>query len=156
MKSNKKHNNKHNNKKGYTLLELMIVLSILSIGTFIVSPNLKVFSDKKARIEMDYAVDGIIELINTGKAYGRLQEKVVLVKVREKDIVFMADSKVIGKFEFPQSISNVGIIGGDTITITRLGNASAKSINIYSKNHYVKPETITVKVGTSYVSRKKK
>lgn len=149
-----KNNNKHNNKKGYTMIELIIVLSILSIGTFIVWPNLKVFSDKKARIEMDYAVDGIIELINTGKAYGRLKEKNVIVKFRSDDVVLMEKSTVIEKFKFPSSIY---VYANDSIDINGLGKiGKAQSINVYSKNHYVKPETITVKVGTSYVSRKKK
>lgn len=43
--------NKGGGKKGYTLLELIIVLSIMSIGTFIISPNLKVFSEKKKELK---------------------------------------------------------------------------------------------------------
>lgn len=149
-----KNNNKHNNKKGYTLIELIIVLSILSIGTFIVWPNLKVFSDKKARIEMDYAVDGIIELINTGKAYGRLKEKNVIVKFRSDDVVLMENLTVIEKFKFPTAIY---AYANDSIDINGLGKiGKAQSINIYSKDKSVEPETITVKVGTSYVSRRKK
>lgn len=135
-------------------MELIIVLSILSIGTFIVSPNLKVFSDKKARIEMDYAVDGIIEVINTGKAYGRLKDKSVIVKFRSDDLVLMENLTVIEKFKFPPSIY---VYANDSININGLGKISnAQSINIYSKDRSMDPETITVKVGTSYVSRKKK
>ena len=45
--------NKGGGKKGYTLLELIIVLSIMSIGTFIISPNLKVFSEKKEKMDLE-------------------------------------------------------------------------------------------------------
>lgn len=146
---------KSRGKKGFTLLELIIVLSIMSIGTLMVGPNLKVFSDKKARIEMDYAVDGIIEFIDSGKAYGRLNEKTAIIKFRDKDVVLMDErSKVIDKFSFPSSIY---VISAGSINITGLGKIKqAQSINVYSRSGTVEREIITIKVGTSYVSRKKK
>lgn len=146
--------NKGGGKKGYTLLELIIVLSIMSIGTFIISPNLKVFSEKKERIEMDYAVDGLIEFIDEGKSYGRLKDKSVAVKFRSQDVVLMENLKIIDKFTLPPSVY---VIAGETIDISGMGKIKkAQSIKMYNKSGTVEPETITIKVGTSYVSRQKK
>ena len=146
--------NKGGGKKGYTLLELIIVLSIMSIGTFIISPNLKVFSEKKERIEMEYAVDGLIEFINEGKSYVRLKDTSVAVKFRSQDVVLMENLKTIDKFTLPPSVY---VIAGESIDISGMGKIKkAQSIKMYSKSGIVEPETITIKVGTSYVSRQKK
>lgn len=141
-------------RKGFTLLELIVVLSVLSIGVFIISPNINVYSDKKAKIEMDYTVDGVIELINEGKACARLMEKPVLVTINGRLIIFTVDTKIFGSFQLPPSIKSVTFVGGGYLTINSLGNVGAKSILVQSESNQLNAETITVKVGTSYVSRK--
>lgn len=103
---------------------------------------------------MDYAVDGLIEFINEGKSYGRLKDKSVAVKFRSQDVVLMENLKTIDKFTLPPSVY---VIAGESIDISGMGKIKkAQSIKMYSKSGTVEPETITIKVGTSYVSRQKK
>lgn len=143
-------------KSAFTLIELIIVLSILSLSIFIFSPNIEVYSNYKASIDMKYTVGGIEEFINTAKVYGRLKEKGILIKINNREIIFTADTKIIESFKFPESISSVRIMTGDKISINSLGKATANSIVIQSHNQEIQQEIITVKVGTSYASKQKK
>lgn len=141
--------------KGFTIIELMMVLSILSIITLIVSPNVKVYSDKKAEIELEYAMDGIIEIINIGKSYARLNEQPVQVKFTNDKVELYQRSTEIKEFKMPRSINRIDLSStSKSIEINGFGQiGSAQSINIYNRNGGNK--TITIKVATAYVSEKK-
>lgn len=147
---------KYIRKSAFTLIELIIVLSILSLSIFMISPNIELYSKYKASIDMKYTIEGIEEFINTGKVYGRLKEKTVLIKVVDREIIFTVDAKIVQSFQVPESISSVRIMTGDKISINSLGRATANSIIIQSHNKEISQEIITVKVGTAYVSKQKK
>lgn len=142
-------------KRGFTLLELIVILSLLSVGTLLFAPNLKVYSDKKAEIEMNYAVDGIIEAVNIGKSYGRLKDTRIFIKFMPQKIVITEGLNQIQEFQLPPSIRSINLSDGiNSIEINGFGQiVKAKSIEVNSYNGLC--ETITIKVGTSYVSKKK-
>ncbi len=142
-------------KSGYTLMELIVVLGILSVGTFIIYPSVKIYSDKRVDMEMDYTVDGIIEFINGAKSYARSENSTVMVKFVDRRILLMKGTRKISEFELPSSINNMILSDNiNSLEITEYGGIKkAKSIDIYNYNGANK--TITIKVGTSYVSRQK-
>lgn len=142
-------------KRGFTLIELIVVLGILSVVTFLFKPSLKIYSDKKAEIEMNYALEGIIEIINLGKSYGRLTGGTILIKFMSREVAIYHGTKEIEKFIIPDSIRGVYLSDGiKSIEINPFGLVKkAKSIELRGYSGINK--TITVKVGTSYVSEKK-
>lgn len=142
-------------KPGYTLIELIVVLGILSVVPLIMYPSVEIYNDKQIDIEMDYTVDGIIEFINGAKSYARLENSIVMVKFSGRSISLIKGTKKISEFELYSSINNIVLSDNiNSIEITGYGSIKkAKSIYIYSCNG--RNETITIKVGTSYVSVQK-
>lgn len=142
-------------KSGYTLIELLVVLGILAVGTIIMYPGMDNYKNKSEAMEMNYAVDEIIEFVNGCKSYARLENSTVAIKFIENRMLLISGTKIIKDFELPKSINSIVFSDNiNSIEITGYGRIKkSKSINIYNCNGL--NETITIKVGTSYVSIQK-
>ena len=146
-------------KRGYTLIELMIVLGILSIIMAIIYPNLTVYHNKRADIDLKYTTDEIIQFINAGKIYARsiqgISNSNIMIKFSNEKIFMNRGTTTVKSMKVPDNIKKIVLSDGiNSLEINRFGEIrKSKSINIYDyRGRY---EIITIKVGTSYVSRKK-
>lgn len=146
-------------KRGYTLIELIVVLGILSIIMAIIYPNLMVYHNKRADVDLQYTVDEIIQFINAGKIYARsiqgISNSNIMIKFSNEKILMNKGTSTVKSIKVPNTIKKIVLSDGiNSLEINRFGEIrKAKSINIYDfRGRY---ETITIKVGTSYVSRKK-
>lgn len=146
-------------KRGYTLIELIVVLGMLSIIMAIIYPNLMLYHNKRADADLQCTVEEIIQFINAGKSYARSTKGIsnsnIMIKFSNEKIIMNKEIKTVKSIQVPNTIKKIVLSDGiNSLEINEFGEIrKAKSINIYDfRGNY---ETITIKVGTSYVSRKK-
>lgn len=144
--------------KGFTLIELIVVLGILSIVTFTIYPYINSYEEKKLAMEMEQGVNGVIEFINGSKIYARSnysKEKLVRLVMEGKRLTLYHGINKIYSYTLPESLwIHIQNDSSITIYLDIDGNTSlGRTINLYNSkgNH----EAITIKVGTDYVSKKK-
>ncbi len=145
-------------KNGFTLIELIVVLGILSICSFIIYPHLNSYDEKKLAMEMEHGVNGTIEFINSCKMYARNNydnRKLFRLVIQSRELNLYHGTVKVHSYLLPDSlrihISNDASI---SIPLDIDGNTSmGRSINIYDSEG--RREVITIKVGTDYVSKQK-
>jgi len=144
-------------KKGFTLIELMITMSLISIITAASLICLKGFKELREKIEMDYAVNSIVEFINSAKCFSRNNNCSTIINVsRNKDsLELYSNTEKIKFYKLPKKIKITRVTSdGDDIKINNLGKA-INACTLTLNNDGSLTREITVKVGTGYVSEKK-
>lgn len=140
-------------RRGYTLMELIVVLGILSIITLICYPTIKVYEDSRLNMDTEYAVEGVIEFINCGKAYARNKKSAVSIRVLDNRLVMISGSKNINEFIYSEVVRELQI-PGKVIEINSNGQiTTATTITLIFRTG--ETQNITAKAVTSYVSRQK-
>lgn len=140
-------------RRGYTLMELIVVLGILSITTLISYPSIKVYEDSRLNMDREYTVEGVIEFINCGKAYARNKKSAVSIRVLDNRLVMISGSKNINEFIYSDVVREFQI-PGKVIGINSNGQiTTATTITLTFRSG--EPQNITAKAVTSYVSREK-
>ncbi len=139
--------------KGYTLIEIIIVLAILSSINLIVLPNLSTTSSKREEIDLNNAMYETIDVINLCKCCSRCKKVNSQIKIVDNKLKYYENLELKDTYSLPESIrftkGNV-----DTLSIDYNGNIKEKgTINLESKKG--KKKIITIKVGTGYVSEQK-
>lgn len=140
-------------RRGYTLMELIVVLGILSIITLLCYPSVKVYEDSRLKMEMEYTVEGVIEFINCGKAYARNKKSTVRIRVLYNRLVMISGSKNINEFIYSDVVKELQI-PGKVLEINSNGQiTTATTITLFFRSG--EAQNITAKAVTSYVSRQK-
>jgi len=143
-------------KKGLTLIEILVVLSIISIILLISFPTVKIFDKIKCEAKMNYSVNSTVEFLNGCKSFSRNKEASSIVRWSENKnkLNLYLNTKLVKSFELPDGVlysgfnPNRGYIEFDKFGYT----SDACTISIMDELKEVR--TITVKVGTAYVSEK--
>ncbi|MEG0132640.1 MAG: type II secretion system protein [Clostridium sp.] len=143
-------------RKGYTLIEVIVVLGILSICLLIIAPSVDSYEKKRLDKEMEYAIDGVVEFINGCKSYARNNnDKFMKIVIEERKIKLFENVKLVEEFSLPDSVKVKLLFQNKiTIRIDKLGNLkTATTIDIYNSKEV---KHITIKAVTGYVSEQKK
>jgi len=145
-------------KNGFTLIELIVVLGILSICSFIIYPHINSYEEKKLAMEMEHGVNGTIEFINSCKMYARNNynnRKTFRLVIQSRELKLYHGTVKVHSYVLPDSLRiHIDNDASITIPLDIDGNISlGKSINLY--NSEGQREVITIKVGTDYVSKQK-
>ncbi|OFI07577.1 hypothetical protein CLOACE_01810 [Clostridium acetireducens DSM 10703] len=143
-------------KKAFTLLELVITLSILSIFLTFNIVNYKNYNSIINNVDNEVFYTSLINLINNSKVYCR-KNKVngtIYYKYNEKEFVFKANKKIIDKIKIPNKFKLTYMNSKhQCININNKG-MSSDACTIRYKDRKGKTHRITMCVGTSYVEYK--
>ncbi|WP_017415695.1 prepilin-type N-terminal cleavage/methylation domain-containing protein [Clostridium tunisiense] len=144
-------------KKGFTLIELIITISLISIIVTASLMSLKGFKEFKDNFEMDYTVNHTIEFINSAKCFSRSKgsSSIIVINEEESDIQLYFNRRMLKNFKLPNNIKINS--NNDDIEISNLGKiGSGEACTITLTNRRTNDAAqITLKVGTGYVSEKK-
>lgn len=142
-------------KRGFTLIEVITTIGLISILLAISFPSVKSFNNFKDKIYMDYAASSLVEFINGCKSYSRNKSLSARIKrVGEGEIGFYDGSKKIRGLSLPVGIKVLPFeLKNNAIDIDNLGFTSdACTITLTNNSNMIR--YITLKVGTWYVSEK--
>lgn len=142
-------------KKGFTLIEIIVVLSIISIILLISFPTVEIFNSLKTKTKMDYAVSSTVEFINGCKSFSRDKEtSTTLYRREDNKLSLYLGGRLIKTLELPAEVIYSGFNPTrGYVEFDKFGYTSdACTISIQNENREVR--SITIKVGTAYVSEK--
>jgi prepilin-type N-terminal cleavage/methylation domain-containing protein len=143
-------------KKGFTLIELLVTIGVISILLGITFPSVNGFNKLKAKIEMDYAVNSVVDFINGCKGYSRNNNESIIIRKNTDgtELGLYLNRKRIRVVILPQGITVDSINSSDgSIDINNLG-VIQDVCTIKLKNKMNVERNITIKLGTKYVSEK--
>jgi prepilin-type N-terminal cleavage/methylation domain-containing protein len=142
-------------KKGYTLVELVVVVAIVIIVLNISFLSIKGLNNFKSYGDMEYAVDSVVQFINGAKSLARSEEESVFVRLlNDNTLGLYLHTKEMKTLILPKGIiiSNITASRG-YIEFNMFGSTGdACTISILSNTGNIR--AITIKVGTAYVSEK--
>lgn len=142
-------------KKGYTLVELVVVIAISIIVLNISFLSIKGLNSLKSYGELQYASDSVIQFINGAKSFARSEEESVVVRlINNNTLGLYMHTKQMKVLTLPKEVivSNITAKSG-YIEVNKSGvTGDACTISLLSNTGDTK--TITIKVGTAYVSEK--
>lgn len=144
-------------KRGFTLIELIVVLGIMSVCLTVVYPYINNYEQRILGIEMESGINGVIEFINGCKSYARNNdnfEKHSRINIEERKLILYQGTRSIRQYTLPDSVKVRLPYGSIRINLDLTGQINdASTINLYNTSS--RTEAITIKVGTGYVSKKK-
>ncbi len=151
-------------KKGYTVIELLVVLSIIAMVLGIVIPRLNRSAEGT---KLKTTVDSIVGLLETAKSFSQTQhtfcslfhnssdEKIVLMKKDVDDADHDDDKEEMIQFERGMDISSgitVYLTADNTVTFNPWGGVANPDDSItVSADSINKQKTITINAVTGYV-----
>lgn len=142
-----------NKRRGFTLIELILTLCIVSIISSIAAHNVTSYFKTKNKYEVNFAENCILGIISNGKQYCREKNcnGYLMFSVINNDITFYTNGVIKDYFKMPGKIKLVSInTHNDVIEINNKGiTGDACSITI--RDNYGEPHYITMCVGTAYV-----
>lgn len=139
-------------KKGYTLVELIIVLFILGLCTALLSSVLNISQEKSSK-ELRNTAENIQSFINLGKAISRKEGRSSNIFFKEDKLTLTINGSSKAVMSMPSSIS-CRWNGNNPAQINSLGYIEDKG-TIFVRSIDGKTIEITIKIGTGYVSKKK-
>lgn len=144
-------------KKGFTLIEILVSLSLLGIIAVMAIPTFNGFIGMIEDKELDYATKSIVEVINGGSSYARNnRNSSIVIWVYSDKLLIKNNLNKILEHKLPNNTKVILPINGEVkkIYVSSDGHIdSSFTLEINHKNGNEK--FITVKVGTAYVSEKK-
>jgi len=142
-------------RKGFTLIEIILVLSIISIigGCSVIS--LKYYKTVKNKLDADYYCNATVSFINNSKMYCREKacSAIVTFDIPRNEMKLENGIEIVNKLEFSNKITLYQVTGrqsnGD-IVIDNKGYSNDACTIILKDNNSVDHD-ITMRVGTAYV-----
>lgn len=144
-------------KKGFTLIEIMVTMALLSIITATSLICLKGFKELKEKTEMDHAVNSVVEFINAAKSFSRNNNCSTNINIsgNKDELELYSNIEKIKFCKLPRGIKITRVTSdGDDIKINNVGKA-INACTLTLNNDGSLTREITIKVGTGYVSEKK-
>lgn len=142
--------------KGFTLLELLLVMSIFSILLSFSLINLGAFSKITNKVEVDLTDNNIINFINKSKAYCRDNRKeggYIYFDENNKSITFIIGLDEIFKMKLPDGFTLNKVRDDNKIKIDNRG-ITQDACSIKFKDRKGEIHCLTMCVGTAYVEIK--
>ncbi|MPM66062.1 hypothetical protein SDC9_112967 [bioreactor metagenome] len=144
-------------KKGFTLIEIMVTMALLSIITATSLICLKGFKELKEKTDMDHAVNSVVEFINAAKSFSRNNNCSTNINIsgNKDELELYSNIEKIKFCKLPRGIKITRVTSdGDDIKINNVGKA-INACTLTLNNDGSLTREITIKVGTGYVSEKK-
>lgn len=144
-------------KKGFTLIELMVTMALISIITATSLICLKGFKELKEKTEMDHAVNSVVEFINAAKSFSRNNNCSTNINIsgNKDELELYSNIEKVKFCKLPRGIKITRVTSdGDDIKINNVGKA-INACTLTLNNDGSLTSEITIKVGTGYVSEKK-
>ena len=142
-------------KSGFTLIEMIIVISIMSIigGCSVIS--IQYYKTIKNKIDADYYCNAVVSFINNSKVYCRENtcSTVITFDMQKNEMKIHADGVLINNLTLSNKITLYDVTGrrsNNDIVNDDEGNSN-DSCTISLKDNNSKLHTITMRVGTAYV-----
>lgn len=142
--------------KGFTLIELILVIGLFSMLLSFTLINMGAFSSMKNRIDVDLTGNRIINFINNSKIYCRDKGKqggYINFDVKDGNITFSSGLEVIFKMELPEGFTLNQVSDDNRIKIDNRG-ITADACSIKFKDRKGEMHCLTMCVGTAYVELK--
>lgn len=142
-------------RKGFTLIEMILVISIMSIIGGCSFVSLKYYNTVKNRVDAQYYCNAIVSFINNSKMYCRENSSsaTVTFDIQRNEMKLEKGIKIVNKLTFENKIALYQITGrqsnGDIIIDNKGFSNDACTITL-KDNNLVEHE-ITMRVGTGYV-----
>lgn len=147
-------------KKGYTLIELVICMAVILIFASICFINIGAYKKMSILINSDYCESSIISFICDSKKYCRNNNTIgtIVFDVNNDLMIFSIGGGIKQVYRLPKNFTLEDVKtdkGYNIITIDKTGFTSdACTIKYHDNDNYFKPKSITICVGTNYVSKK--
>ncbi len=143
-------------RKGFSLIELTVAISILTIFSLAFFLNISNYKKYSSEMDMLMSENMIIALINNGKQYCREKERsgYVLFDVVRNEVSFYSSTKRVDGIKLPKSVNIFSInTKFNKVDINKFGTAiDAGTIILKDKEGKLYP--ITISVGTGYAEIK--
>ncbi|MFL0196878.1 type II secretion system protein [Clostridium sp. WILCCON 0269] len=142
--------------KGFTLIEVLLAISLFSILLSFSLVNLGTFSSIKNEVDVDLTSNRIINFINKSKLYCRDKSKeggYIYFNVSSQNITFNVGLQKIFKMELPDGFTLNAVGNDNKIKIDHRG-ITADACSIKFRDRKGELHCITICVGTAYVELK--
>lgn len=142
--------------KGFTLVELMLVVGLFSLLLSFSLVNMRAFGSLKNKIDVDVTSNTIINFINNSKLYCRDKSKqggYIYFNVKDGNMAFYTGLQQIYKMQLPEGFVLNGVNGDNKIKIDSRGITS-DACSIKFKDRRGEIHCLTMCVGTAYVECK--
>lgn len=141
-------------KKGIILTEMVVVITIITIILSVSLLGFRCIKKYEENIALDYISNAIVEFINYGKSYSRLNKKASRIIYFENENKFKLSNgiKTIKYLTIPTNIKVISM-NQKSINIDFNGFSSS-AFTLTLRNNSGKEKDITMVVGTNYVSIK--
>lgn len=142
--------------KGFTLIEVLLAISLFSILLSFSLVNLGTFSSIKNEVDVDLTSNKIINFINKSKLYCRDKSKeggYIYFNVSGQNITFNVGLQKIFKMELPDGFTLNSVGNDNKIKIDNRG-ITADACSIKFRDRKGEMHCITICVGTAYVELK--
>jgi prepilin-type N-terminal cleavage/methylation domain-containing protein len=143
-------------KKGFSIIELLIVISIISIFSLASFFSMSNYNRFSSEVDMLFSEDMMLAVINDGKQYCREKEKpgYVLFDMSRNEVNFFSSSKKIEGFKLPKGVTIHSINTNQyKVDIDKFGVTSDAG-TIMLKDKAGRSYTMTISVGTGYAEIK--
>ncbi|AZV56095.1 type II secretion system protein [Clostridium sp. AWRP] len=143
-------------KRGFTVIELLLVLSIFSILLSFSLVNLGTFSNLKNKIDVDLTNNNILDFINKSKTYCRDEKEeggYIYFDTKNNEITFNVELGEIFKLKLPEGFVLNRVREDNRIKIDNMG-ITEDACSIKFKDRKGEMHCITMCVGTAYVDIK--
>lgn len=147
-----------NTRKGYTIIEVIVVLAIMSILAALFSDFFKDYSRYNNRTSSDYCGNSVMSFINTCKqyCYSKKDSGYIRFDFANSRMDFYAGGQRRSTWRFPKGFSLYSAVtgsGGSNLNFDFDG-FTANACTIVYKDSTNAIHHITISVGTAYVEVK--
>ena len=144
--------------KGFTLIEITIVMAIMGILMSCSLVSLKYYKDMQNKMDVDYNCNAIVSFINNSKMYCKENScsAVITFDIQKKYLLLDRGLETVKELAISENLTLLNFKGTQDenhIVINRMGSTGyAVTITLEDKNEdqYI----ITMGVGTVYVKKK--
>lgn len=140
-------------KKGFSMIELIIVLGIMSLVLYIVFPEIENSEKRTEEKQLQKTTDEVVGFLDLCKSEGRKNNTGSFIILSENKIDYYVVSELREEFIMPEGI-RINMKRVNRFDIDGYGNFITKG-TIRLVDFKGRFKEITIKVGTGYVSEKK-
>ncbi|MFT5874033.1 MAG: prepilin-type N-terminal cleavage/methylation domain-containing protein [Clostridium sp.] len=142
-------------RKGFTLIEMVIVISIMSIIGGCSVFSFRYFKTLKNKIELDYYCNAVVSFINNSKMYSRENhcDATITFDIIGNQMRLIKEGNMVNKLIFSEKITLYDVTGrrsNNDIVTDNIGYSNDSCTIILKDNNSIEHK-ITMRVGTAYV-----